>query len=64
MDRNFPDFRLNMNLTVEQEFKVRLFQESIQTMDSAEARLLLFEASKLLMVKDNIIKELMKQNFA
>jgi len=64
MDKNFPDFRLNMNLTVEQEFKVRLFQESIQTMDSAEARSLLFEASKLLMVKDNIIKELMKQNFA
>ena len=63
MDRYIPGFELNMNLTLEQKFKMRLFEESIQTMDSEEARSLLLEASKLLMVKDNIIRGLMKQEF-
>lgn len=64
MENQFPNLQLNLNLTMEQEFRFKLFSESIQAMDSAEARSLLIEASKLLMVKDNIIKELMKQNFA
>lgn len=61
MDNYIPGFELNMNLTLEQKFKMRLFEESIQAMDSTEARSLLLEASKLLMVKDNIIKGLIKQ---
>lgn len=60
MDR-MPNFELNMNLTVEQQFQMRLDQESVQAMKPEEARSLLLEASKLLMVKDNIIKGLMKR---
>ncbi|MDJ0592184.1 MAG: NblA/ycf18 family protein [Pleurocapsa sp. MO_226.B13] len=60
MDR-MPNFELNMNLTVEQQFQMRLYQESVQAMKPEEARSLLLEASKLLMVKDNIIKGLMKR---
>lgn len=63
MEMNFPNFKLNLDLSLEQEFKMRLFEESVQTMNSEEARSLLLEASKLLMVKDNIIKGLMKQGF-
>ena len=63
MDRYIPNFELNMDLTLEQKFTMRLFEESIQVMNPEEARSLLVEASKLLMVKDNIIKGLMKQEF-
>ena len=50
-----------MDLSLEQKFKMRLFEKSVQTMNPEEARKLLLEASKLLMVKDNIIKGLMQE---
>ena len=59
-ENNF-DLNLNTSLSLEQEFKIRIFQESVATMNSEEARSLLLEASKLLMVKDNIIKGLIKK---
>jgi|GEM_PF-1602628 len=61
MDRYIPGFKLNMDLTLEQKFKMRIFEESIHAMNPEEARSLLVEASKLLMVKDNIIRGLMKK---
>ena len=64
MDRNIPNFELNMSLSLEQKFRMRVFEESVQTMNPEEARSLLIQASKLLMVRDNIIKGLMKQEFA
>lgn len=51
----------NTSLSLEQEFKMRIFQKSVATMDPQEARSLLLEASKLLMVKDNIIKGLIRK---
>ena len=62
MNAELPDFNLNMNLSLEQEFKIKLFETSLQNMNSEEMRLLLLEASKLLLVKDNIIKGLMQKN--
>lgn len=64
MDKSIPNFQLNLDLSLEQKFRMRIFEESVQTMNSEETRSLLLEASKLLMVKDNIIKGLMKQNLA
>ena len=64
MDRNIPSFELNMDLSLEQKFRMRIFEESVQAMNPEEARSLLLEASKLLLVKDNIIKGLMKQGLA
>jgi hypothetical protein len=57
-----PNFNLELGLSLEQEFTMKIFEESVQTMDSEDMRSLLLEASKLLMVKDNIIKGLMKQS--
>jgi hypothetical protein len=51
-----------MGLSLEQEFTMKIFAESVQTMDSEDMRSLLLDASKLLMVKDNIIKGLMKKS--
>lgn len=62
MNADFPNFELNLDLSLEQQFKMKIFEQSIATMNSEEARSLLLEASKLLMVKDNIIKSLMKNN--
>ena len=64
MDAHFPNFKLNMDLSLEQKFQMRIFEESIQVMKPEEARKLLLEASKLLMVKDNMIKGLMKHDLA
>lgn len=62
MNADFPNFELNLDLSLEQQFKMKLFEQSIAAMNSEEARSLLLEASKLLMVKDNIIKSLIKSN--
>jgi hypothetical protein len=62
MNADFPNFELNLDLSLEQQFNMKLFEQSIAAMNSEEARSLLLEASKLLMVKDNIIKGLMKNN--
>lgn len=62
MERNFPE--LNLKLTLEQQFKMRLFQESAEGMSREQALSLLMEASRLLMIKDNIIKDLLKQSLA
>ncbi|MGL5794656.1 MAG: NblA/ycf18 family protein [Waterburya sp.] len=57
----FPNFSLELSLSLEQEFTMKTFEQSVQSMDSEDMRSLLLEASKLLMVKDNIIKGLMKK---
>jgi hypothetical protein len=60
MNADFPDFNLNLDLSLEQEFKIKLFEQSVQGLNPEEMRSLLLSASKLLMVKDNIIQGLMK----
>lgn len=64
MDKDISSLGASLTLSLEQEFKMRIFQESVQTMNPEEARSLLVEASKLLMVKDNIIKDLIKQDLS
>jgi hypothetical protein len=62
MNNNSFDLNINTNLSLEQEFKMQIFGRTVESMNPNEARSLLLEASKLLMVKDNIIKELIKQS--
>lgn len=62
MNPNFPNYNLNLELSLEQKFNIKLFENSVKLMNAEEMRSLLMEASKLLMVKDNIIKGLMKDN--
>lgn len=56
--------KLNQSLTLslEQEFQMKVFQESAQNMSREQALSLLVEASRLLMVKDNLIRNLVKSN--
>lgn len=62
MDSDILNYHINLSSSLEQEFRMRIFKESVQEMKPEEARSLLIEASKLLMIKDNIIKELIQQD--
>jgi hypothetical protein len=50
----------SLKLTLEQEFQLRLVEESAQEISHEEALSLLIQTSKLLMIKDNVIRSLMK----
>ncbi len=57
---NAAPFELNLDLSLEQEFKMRLIEESTQQLSHDQAISLLLETSRLLMLKDNVIKSLVK----
>ncbi len=48
-------------LTLEQQFQMRLMRESLEQMPREQLLELLTQASRLLMLKDNVIKSLVKQ---
>jgi len=49
------------DLTMEQQFQMRLMEESAKSMSREQALDLLVQASQLLMVKDNVIKNLLRR---
>jgi hypothetical protein len=48
-------------LTLEQQFEMRRMQDAAQNMSREQALEMLIQASKLLMLKDNVIRDLLKQ---
>lgn len=48
-------------LSLEQQFQMRLVEESLTKMSREQALDLLLQASRLLMVKDNVIRDLMRK---
>jgi hypothetical protein len=53
---NFP----SLDLTLEQQFQMRLIQESAEQMNREQMKELLVQIAQLLMMKDNIIRDLVK----
>lgn len=51
-------------LTIEQQFEMRQIQDSLGQMSAEQMRETLLQASRLLMVKDNVIRSLIKQHLA
>ncbi len=51
----------SFDLTLEQQFEMRRMQNEVQNMSREQALDMLMQASRLLMLKDNIIRNLMKQ---
>ncbi|MDX2096441.1 MAG: NblA/ycf18 family protein [Leptolyngbyaceae cyanobacterium bins.59] len=45
-------------LTLEQQFQMRLMEESVQGMSQEQAQELLLQAARLLMIKQNLIRDL------
>ncbi|BAC07586.1 NblA/ycf18 family protein [Thermosynechococcus vestitus] len=59
MEQRFPE--LNVDLSVEQQFQMRVMEAQVSAMSLQEARELLLQASRLLMMKDNVIRSLVKR---
>lgn len=51
----------SFELTLEQEFQMRLMAESAHNMSREQMIETLIQASRLLMVKDNVIRNMLKQ---
>lgn len=50
-----------MSLSLEQEFNLKMYKEQVQGLSHEESQEFLLEVLRQLMVKDNMIKYLMKQ---
>lgn len=48
-------------LSLEQQFQMRLIEESVSNLNRQQMEDLLLQTSRLLMLKDNAIRNLMKQ---
>lgn len=59
---NENNINQSFKLTLEQEFQLKILEESVQKISHGEALSLLIETSRLLMIKDNVIKDLIKSN--
>lgn len=51
-----------LSLTVEQQFQMKLVENSTQHLSKEEMRELLIQLSRLLMMKDNAIRNLLRNN--
>jgi hypothetical protein len=59
MDFLLPE--LSLELTFEQQFQMRVMEEQVGSMNQQQTKELLLQASRLLMMKDNVIRSLVKK---
>lgn len=57
---NPSPIEINSDLTLEQKFQMQVLDKIVKDMSREQAIYLLLETSRLLMVKDNMIKSLLK----
>ena len=50
----------SFELTLEQQFQMRLMEQSAQQMTREQMQDILIKAARLLMIKDNVIRDLIK----
>lgn len=50
----------SFELSLEQQFQIRLMEASVQDMSLDQMREYLIQAARLLMLKDNVIRDLVK----
>ncbi len=48
------------NLSIEQQFKLKVLQEQVQGLSKEQAQEYLLEMFRQMMVKDNLVKDLLK----
>jgi hypothetical protein len=52
---------LPAQLTLEQQFKLKVLQEQVKELSKEQAQEYLMEVFRQMMVKDNLVKQLLKQ---
>lgn len=50
-----------VNLSLEQEFDLRLFAEQVQHLNPEQAKQFLIDLNRQMMIKDNLYRDLLKQ---
>ncbi|MEG4503789.1 NblA/ycf18 family protein [Microcoleus sp. F6_B4] len=50
------------DLTIEQQFKLKLYADQTQSLSAEEAQILLIEMMRRNMIKDNVIRHLLNPN--
>lgn len=50
-----------MELNLEQEFSLRTYEEQVKSLSTEESQTFLLEVLRQLMIKENMIKHLLKQ---
>lgn len=53
---------LPLQLSIEQQFELRVLSEQAQDLTAEQSREMLLELIKQMMIKDNIVKHLLKNN--
>ena len=51
-----------MELSLEQKFKLKLYEQEVQGLSPEESQQFLLEVLRQLMVKDNMVKHLLRKN--
>ena len=51
-----------MELSLEQKFKLKLYEEEVKGLSPEESQQFLLEVLRQLMVKDNMVKHLLRKN--
>jgi Phycobilisome degradation protein nblA len=52
---------LPMTLSLEQQFNLKIYEEQVRNMSAEQSQTFLIEVMRQLMVKENIVKHLMKR---
>jgi hypothetical protein len=52
---------LPLNLSVEQQFSMKVYEDQVKGLSSDQAQEFLLEIMRQLMIKDNVIRHLMKK---
>ncbi|MEG3981824.1 NblA/ycf18 family protein [Microcoleus sp. D3_18a_C4] len=52
--------KIELELTIEQQFKLKIYANQAQSLTLEESRILLVEMMRQNMVKDNVIKDLLR----
>jgi hypothetical protein len=50
----------SFELSIEQQFQIRLVEQTLHNMDREQMQSMLMQLTRLLLVKDNIIRDLVK----
>ncbi len=50
-----------LELSMEQQFSLRAYQDQVKGLDQAQAQEMLLEVMRQMMLKENVIKHLLKQ---
>jgi hypothetical protein len=58
---DFMPSEISLELTLEQQFQMRLMEEQVVSLSQQQIQDLLLQASRLLMLKDNVIRSLLKK---